>query len=197
MKHSSTHALFAYWDIQRGTRPAPERSDIDPAAIRHVLGDTFVLAVDFVGEHRFRLAGTKVCAMFCRELKGESFAALWSEAGRKSIRDLLTIVADESIGMVAGATARAKDGPEMELELLLLPLARRGHARVRALGVLAPITIPYWMGAYPIVELSLGALRHFGPEVEIAATPRIVPVPEGSRVRHGFVVYDGGREPTA
>ncbi len=195
MKHSSTHALFAYWDIQRGSRLAPERSDIDPAAIRHVLGDTFVLAVDFVDEHRFRLAGTKVCALFCRELKGESFTMLWGETSRQPIRDLLAIVADESVGVVAGVTGRSGDGPEIELELLLLPLARRGHARLRALGVLAPTAIPYWMGARPVLELTLGALRHIGPEVAAAAAPRILAAPEGSRMRHGFVVYDGGREP--
>ena len=197
MKHSSTNALFAYWDVQRGTRMAPERSDIDPAAIRHVLGDTFVLAVDFVDEHRFRLAGTKVCALFCRELKGCSFTGLWSAASRPSICNLLAIVADESVGMVAGATGRAKDGPDIELELLLLPLAHRGHARVRALGVLAPITIPYWMGVSPIVELTLGSLRHVGPEVETPAAQRGIPAQDGGRLRHGFVVYDGGRGPVA
>jgi hypothetical protein len=195
MKHPSTQSLFAYWDVQRGARLAPERSDIDPAAIRHVLGDTFVLAVDFVEEHRFRLAGTKVCAMFCRELKGEPFTQMWTEKSRVSIRNLLTIVADEAIGVVAGATGRAQDGERMELEMMLLPLARRGHARVRALGVLAPLSIPYWMGATPLVDLELGALRHVGPEVETTDAPRILPSLEGARFRHGFVVYDGGKEP--
>lgn len=194
MKHASTQSLFAYWDVQRGERLAPERSDIDPGAIRHVLGDTFVLAVDFVEEHRFRLAGTKVCALFCRELKDVSFTQLWNEKSRAPIGDLLTIVSEESIGVVAGATGHAQDGSDMELELLLLPLARRGHARVRALGVLAPLAIPYWMGTNPIVELELGALRHVGPEVEITDAPRIMASPESAKVRHGFVVYDGGRE---
>ena len=58
MKHASTRALFEYWNEKRGNRPAPEREDIDPIAIRHALGDTFMLAADFVNEQRFRLAGT-------------------------------------------------------------------------------------------------------------------------------------------
>ncbi len=78
MKHASTRALYGYWNERRGNRPAPERAEIDPAAIRHALGDTFMLAADFVDELRFRLAGTRVCALFCREIKGEAFSALWS-----------------------------------------------------------------------------------------------------------------------
>ena len=78
-----------------GTARRPSAADIDPAAIRHALGDTFMLAADFVDQLRFRLAGTRVCALFCREIKGEAFAALWSENSRKSIDDLLAIVTDE------------------------------------------------------------------------------------------------------
>ena len=79
MKHPSTRAVFEYWNKKRGSRPAPERADIDPTEIRHALSDTFMLAADFVDQLRFRLAGTRVCALFGREIKGEAFAALWSE----------------------------------------------------------------------------------------------------------------------
>jgi len=51
MKHDSTRTVFDYWTERRGDRPAPERSEIDPGAIRHALGDTFMLAADFVGQH--------------------------------------------------------------------------------------------------------------------------------------------------
>ena len=156
MKHPSTQALFAYWNERRGNRPAPERAEIDPAAIRHVLGDTFMLAADFVDELRFRLAGTRVCALFCREIKGEAFSAQWSEDSGKRIEELLSIVTKEATGAVAGLTGRTADGTEVDLEILLLPLAHIGHARIRALGVLAPLVPPYWLGEKPVVELELG-----------------------------------------
>ncbi|HEY4983034.1 MAG TPA: PAS domain-containing protein [Pseudolabrys sp.] len=194
MKHPSTRALFDYWNERRGNRPAPERADIDPAAIRHALGDTFMLAADFVDELRFRLAGTRVCALFCREIKGEAFPALWSEESRKGIEDLLTIVTNETLGAVAGLTGRTADGSEADLEILLLPLAHLGHARIRALGVLAPIVPPYWLGEKPLVELELGTLRHLGADLESFGAPHFAPSPEGGRLRHGFVVYSGGRE---
>lgn len=92
MKHPSTRALYAYWNEKRGSRAAPDRADIDPAAIRHALGDTFMLATDFVDQLRFRLADTRVCALFCREIKGEAFAELWSEYSRDKIEAVMSIV---------------------------------------------------------------------------------------------------------
>ena len=80
MKHQSTQALFNYWTRKRGRRRAPARSDIDPADIRRILADTFILTADFVNDIRVRLAGTRVCALFAREIKGEAFEDLWSEA---------------------------------------------------------------------------------------------------------------------
>ncbi len=119
---------------------------------------------------------------------------LWSETSRKAIDDLLAIVTDETTGAVAGLTGRTDDGAETDLELLLLPLAHIGHARIRALGVLAPTIPPYWIGDKPVVELTLGTLRHIGADADSRIAPRLVPATDGGRVRHGFVVYSGGRE---
>ncbi|MGA9280469.1 MAG: PAS domain-containing protein [Pseudolabrys sp.] len=135
MKHQSTRALYDYWTTKRGRRRAPARSDIDPADIRRILADTFILTADFVNDIRVRLAGTRVCALFAREIKGEAFEDLWSEPGREQMHGLLTAVIDENAGAVAGVLARTEQGAEIELELLLLPLAFDSRTRVRALGV--------------------------------------------------------------
>ena len=83
MKHPSNRELFDYWNERRGNRLAPERADIEPSAIRQVLGDTFVLATDDgIGYYPFRLAGTRLCALFGRELKGESFLSFGSAPAR-------------------------------------------------------------------------------------------------------------------
>jgi hypothetical protein len=212
MKHVSTRALFNYWDKQRGGRPAPARADIDPIGLRRELGDVFMLAADFVDTLRFRLAGTRVCALFGREVKGEAFPALWDERSRTTIEQVLSVLNNERIGAVAGLTGRAADGAAVDLEMILLPLAHAGHARIRAIGALVPLAPPYWLGEKPVTELRLGALRHVGPDSErldarhftlapaqqpdIMAEPQeILPAPSAKRLRHGFVVYSGGREP--
>ena len=122
MKHAASRELYAYWEEKRGTRPAPERADIEPGAIRGALSDAFILALDRSAGHPVRLAGTRVCALFGRELKGESFLGLWTTASRPTMADLLAILADECIGTVAGVTAQNRTGEPIDLELLLLPL---------------------------------------------------------------------------
>lgn len=211
MKHISSQAVYTYWNEKRGSRPAPERGDIDPADIRRALGDTVMLAADFVDRWRFRLAGTRVCALFDREIKGEALTALWREEDQNTIETLAVTLTQEQVGAVMGLTGLAADGATVDLEMLLLPLAHAGHARIRALGVLAPLSAPFWLGSKPVVELHLTALRHVGPEVEAfahapALAPAQHPAPgpavagpalalrDGGRMRRGLVIYSGGRE---
>lgn len=194
MKTAPARRLFAYWNERRGSRLAPERGDIEPGAIRGILGDSFIITFDAAGEHPFRLAGTRVCALFGRELKGEPFVQHWNEASRKLVADLVAIVADESVAVVAGVTAHTAEGSRTDLELLLLPLYHRGKTHVRLIGVLAPLAVPYWLGTEHVVALSLGPIRHLGPAVETIAAPRLVKGGAVGRVRRGLTVYDGGRE---
>ena len=191
MKHASSALVLDYWNDRRRHRAAPERGDIDPGEIRQALGDTFMLAADFVDELRFRLAGTRVCALFGREIKGESFTAMFNEDSRRQIDELIAVVNNEAVGAIAGLLATTADGAETDVEMLLLPRAHTGQARIRAIGVLAPLSPPYWLGEKPVVDMSLRTLRHLGDDSGDA--PRVVSG-LGSRVRHGFVVYRGGRE---
>jgi hypothetical protein len=193
MKHASTRAVFTYWNERRGNRPAPGRGDIDPVGIRHALGDTFMLSADFVDQLRFRLAGTRICALFCREIKGEILSDLWAEKSRKAIEDILSIVTTETAGAVTGLTGHAEDGATADLEMLLLPLARTGHARTGVLGVLAPTTPTYWIGEKPVVEIELNTVRHLGPQLDNDTAPRFAAPASSGELRHGFTVYSGGR----
>ena len=138
MKHPSNRDLYAYWNERRGSRLAPERADIEPNAIRQVLGDTFVLAADGIGHHPFRLAGTRLCALFGRELKSESFIKLWERSGQTAMRELLAVVMEEKTGVVASVTGSTADDSilAVNLELLLLPLSHQSKAEARVLGAL-------------------------------------------------------------
>jgi len=193
VKHKSTRVIYDHWNRQRGQRSAPTRSEIDPAALRHELGDTFMLAADFIDGIRFRLAGTRVCALFGREIKGEEFNALWSDASRARIANIANAAVNETIGTVAGVTGRTEKRAATELELLLLPINHDGRTRIRALGSLAALAPPYWLGEEPIVELELQTLRHVGAAQTDIAGPQFRSG-MGRRMRHGFLVYNGGRE---
>ena len=189
MKHAASRELYAYWEKRRGTRPAPERAEIEPGAIRGALSDAFILALDRNNGHPVRLAGTRVCALFGREIKGESFLDLWAAPSRPTVDSLLSILADECTGTVAGVTAQSAHGESIELELLLLPLGIRRPIFARAIGVLAPLNIPPWLGATPIGALTLGGRRHIGAELDKRLRPHFM-APRG---RRGLLVYNGGR----
>lgn len=189
MKHAASRELHAYWQDRRGKRAAPERADIEPGAIRQVLSDAFILALDGGAGHPFRLAGTRVCALFARELKGEPFIGLWAAASQPTISDLLAILDDERVGTVAGVTAQNADGEPVDLELLLLPLSASRPSLARSIGILAPLRIPQWLGSSPIGALTLGSRRHVGAPVETRLLPRFM----APRRRH-LVVYEGGRD---
>ena len=217
MKHPSSRELFAYWNAQRGSRRVPDRSDIEPGAIRSVLGDTFILDADASAGHPFRLAGTRVCALFCRELKGEAFASLWTQVGRSELQSRIGIVAEESAGLVASVAARNTENATLHLELLLLPLASRNQPRARIIGMLIPMEVPYWLGVSPVIGLTLTSFRHLDPELERAAPhfmsgamadacaaslPNNVPSARSAaplrsisllRQQPGLRVYEGGR----
>ena len=190
MKHAASRALHAYWEVLRGRRPAPQRAEIEPGAIRHVLSKTFIVTLDRSTGYPFRLAGTRVCALFGRELKGESFLSLWDDASRQTVRDLLVILTSETVGTVAGVTAKSTSGEPLDLELLLLPLSAPRPMLARTIGVLAPMRIPEWIGVRPIRDLTLGSRRHVGVGAEKRLLPQFLTPWSG---RRGLVVYEGGR----
>src|SRR5271155_2213803 len=113
MKHPSSRAFFAYWDGKRADARAPDRSEIEPGAVRELLGDIFVLSYDAEAGYPFRVAGTRVCALLGRDLE-----------------DNIAVVAEELLGAVAGITATSQDGSPAHLELLLLPFHPRAHTPI-------------------------------------------------------------------
>jgi hypothetical protein len=193
MKHASSRQVFECWNAQRGDRIAPERGDIEPGPIRRALGDTFILGQDAQGIHRFRLAGTRTCALFCRELKASDFVTLWAGIERPKMLELISAAAEESVGFVAGASGRNAAGAAVSLELLLLPLRRRNESRGRLLGVLAPLVPPYWLGSMPIEAMTCGTIRYLGADSGLVLAPRLVPGTDEGRLRHGLTIYEGGR----
>lgn len=159
MRQAVSRELFEYWDRLRAGRVAPERAQIDPAQIRGVLADTFLLEVDPERSFPIRLSGARTSALFGRELKGSRFLHLWSEKDRVAVTQMLAGLIDEPAPVVAGVTASPAGRASLDLELLLLPLRHHGKPHARILGSLAPVHIPSWFGLIPAESLGLNSLR--------------------------------------
>ncbi len=164
MKHAATRELYDYWQRLRGNRPAPDRSEIEPSDIRRILGDTFILEASSRNEYRFRLAGTRVCALYGRELKGRDFMSLWTGKDRDAVATLLAAVSQDAAAAVFGADGRSAHDRTLPCELLLLPIRQKGEGWTRILGSLAPMDDPYWIGIHPIMSQSVTSLRLIWPD---------------------------------
>jgi hypothetical protein len=164
MKHASTKALYAYWDQLRAGRSAPDRNDLDPGAIRALLGDVFLLELGGKDRHVVRLAGTRICTLLGRELKARPFAQAFAAEDWPDLFTLLDGVAGAAIPVVAGIVGETKDGRTIDLELLVLPLRHRGRTQSRLLGSLVAGDWPYWAGSHPLTRLRLVSIRYLTPE---------------------------------
>ena len=185
MKHPSSREFFAYWDAKRDGARAPERSEIEPGAVRELLGDIFVLSYDAPKGYPFRVAGTRVCALLGRDLKDLSFSAMFAAESRREIEDVLTYVAEEMLAAVAGLTATSEDGRTAHLELLLLPFNARAHAPISLTGLLAPFESEHGV----LRDLQLTSWRYLGDQPQ-KLVPRAL---RKLKIARGFMVYEGLR----
>jgi len=185
MKHPASREFFAYWDGKRGDARAPDRSEIDPNAVRGLLGDVFVLSCDAKAGYPFRVAGTRVCALLGRDVKDRSFPALFDTGSRGEIAEIIAAVADEMLPVIAGLTATSQHGALTHLELLLLPFNTRAHAPISLTGMLAPFDTDGGV----LGELTLSSWRYIHPP-QPALVPRAL---RKLRIARGFMVYEGLR----
>jgi hypothetical protein len=182
MKHPSSREFFAYWDHARGEALAPDRSDIEPGAVRALLGDVFVLSYAAETGHAFRVAGTRVCALLGRDLKDQSFSALFAPACRTEVDDIIAAVAEETVPAIAGLTATSRAGERTHLELLLLPFHTRAHAPISLTGLLAR----FEDNGDLVGDLTLTSWRYLHPPKKLV--PRLV---RKLALARGLMVYEG------
>ncbi len=185
MRSKTTIEVYAYWDELRGHRDVPARGQIEPADIRHILPDLFILEKTPRGEIRFRLAGTRICALFARELRGTRFDALWLGEQTTRLERIASDVMARKAPVVLTAAAIAGTADDLPTELVLLPLKSPDGSVDRIIGALAPLSRPHWLGATPVNFLDLGGIRVLDvektspflqnrPEIPLPANPRSV-----------------------
>jgi hypothetical protein len=163
MKHATSRELFDYWNRVRDGAPAPQRGDIEPSDIRRILADTFILECADREHYPIRLAGTRICGLLCREIKGDDFRSLWRSADQDAIATLGTAISSDAAAAVVTVGADTDRGRTLAAEVLMLPLRSGGRANDRIFGSFAPFERPYWVGTEPISTLTIVSLRPFGP----------------------------------
>jgi hypothetical protein len=206
MKHGASRELYEYWVRLRGTERAPQRSAVEPSDLRRVLADTFILEVAGRDRYDVRLAGTRVWAIYCREIKGSNVLDLFAGEDRSAMATLGAAVAEDGAAAVVTISATTARGNETACEMMLLPL-RHGSAAPfdRILGSIAALERPYWLGTEPVVRQTITSLRLIWPDDgpaflrrrtdrPVAGGATVTPLTAAKSRRHGHLyVVDGGK----
>lgn len=179
MKHDYSRQVYDYWRSLLGHRLAPSRSEIDPGQIRSALGNTFILDIETPGEEFFRLAGTRMCALYKKELKNKSFSRIWGGDEYDAVRDVFDSLRNECARGLITSDVRAVEplkhpfhkGLSMEVETILLPLSGGEGFVTRCIGCHVPLESPYWLGVKDVLP---GGIKH------------VQPIPDDKSVISGF-----------
>lgn len=190
MRQKGSIALFQYWNRIRDGRLAPTREDVEPAAIKTLLADIFMLEVNGRGQITFRLAGTRLCATYGQELKGCSFASLWRGSDHQMVTRLLSSVFIDRSVIVIEFHGFSKNNNSNGFEMLLLPLDSKGDG-ARCLGVVTACRRAYWLGTEPVIDANVDSVR----TVSLDCDPVSVKEADRSTQRHRTTGRDATSPP--
>jgi hypothetical protein len=158
MRLRATIDIFEYWNRIRGTELAPLRSQIEPREVRHILANLFMLEKTEAGRIVFRLAGTKICDLFGRDLGGCGLSELWAH-GQEDIESTAAGIMDHGIPALLNATGYSTAGHRATFEIILLPLRSTEGSNDKLLGAIAPATAASWLEVVPLQFLALDRSR--------------------------------------
>lgn len=190
--HPGSRALFRYWEAIRGERTAPVRGDIDLKSIKEYVPWLFILDRHAVRQsYSWRLAGTRLCQLWRRNLTGKDFFADWSRFERESALRLLDSVTGAHQPIVMRFRLQTSLGHSIGAELVGLPAIARDGRTTQIFGSIMPFRDIDNLGYDRLTGLELSGARVIWTE-PIPATPAPF---TGAHARPfaTFQVIDGGR----
>ena len=171
MKNRSTIAIFSEWQRlalgQSGSLRAPQRESIQPRKLGRHLSDLFFLEEDQNGELIFRLAGTRICALFGRELKTTRFLSLWPERNRPALNELARNINSHLVPALSQNDGISLSGRSLSFEMLLAPLESGEDGRLNLLGSISVLNDVAWAGADPLVLGNLNRIEPLAPDLVV------------------------------
>lgn len=204
MKQLTTRIVYDYWNDVRGERLAPTRFEIEPSRMSTILSETFILERSVHGGFPFRLAGTRICEQFGRELRGTDFLSLVGSDYR-AIASALAVVTRAGAALQLEIEAETDDSRTVQFEVLILPLLHPANEVTRYLGTASAVDPEPWLGTIPLERSWLIAHELIWPDGhrdlfagELDRQPLFAPELAAARIvrsaRRQFRVLDGGRK---
>jgi hypothetical protein len=194
--HPGSRYLFRQWEMLRAERACPTREDFDFGQLKTIMPDMIVVDRDYLrSSFKFRLAGTRVCALFNRNLTGNNVLDGWDsfEADLMS-RHLMTVINQQQPAVIRMRLTTDRS-QIVAAEMLALPVQMRDSHRIQMIGGLFPFRAASTLGHTEISTQELVSARVIWTEHQMAlerAAPQqnLRPLPDALRK---FTLIDGGK----
>ena len=124
MRQSAATAILSYWhSIVPEDGGAPAHASVAPRALKSHLPDLFIIERMDRAVFSFKLAGTRMCARYGRELRDHDFIRLWPSVQHGEVLAQLTQALQSATPVVLKGAAATLDGDVVPFSILLMPVA--------------------------------------------------------------------------
>lgn len=131
------HEIRRYWNLLRGGRAVPARSDVDPRGFSSAIENAFILERIAPGAARIRLAGRHLIDLMGMEVRGMPICAFLNPSSRGRLSDVLeSVFKAPQIAELRLASPAGYARPALKGQMLLMPLRSDLGDVTRALGCL-------------------------------------------------------------
>jgi hypothetical protein len=139
MRQAAAQTILSYWQaIAPEAGGAPAHATVEPRALKGLLPDLFVIERHDRAVFAFRLAGTRLCARYGRELRDHDFVRLWPASQQGEILTQLNHCLQSARPVVLQGAAATLDGKAVAFEIVLMPLTDGEGRATRILGAMLP-----------------------------------------------------------
>ncbi|MGI9422226.1 MAG: PAS domain-containing protein [Hyphomicrobiaceae bacterium] len=205
MQQPSCKILYDYWQSLRAGQIVPRRMDLDPTRISAILPNTLLLERTDHDRLTIRLAGTRLCELFGRELRGHDFRRLWTASDQRLLQHHIALGAASGEGIEISVQTQTSAAASFMTELVLLPLTDNQNVITRWVGAWDMDVAHHWSPGDHLTGFKICSCKAINDA--FAAVPRTVDqrhaeaapmfvLPAADRFvrqRHRyFRVYDGG-----
>ncbi len=194
--HPGSRQLFRHWEMLRAERPCPTREEFDLAALKQIMPDMVVIERDFLrNSFKFRLAGTRVGALFQQTLTATNVMMGWDEFEVDVIsRHLLTVINQQQPAVIRMRLTTDRS-QEIAAELLGLPVQMCNSHRIQIIGGVFPFRAAKTLGHTAVTRRQLVSARVIWTEHQ-APLLRLQPdinQPQLRQTVRSFQLIDGGK----
>jgi hypothetical protein len=193
--HPGSRQLFRHWEMLRAERPCPTREEFSLVSIKEIVPDLLIIDRDHLRNTlKYRLSGTRVCALFNRNLTNSSVFEGWDAFESDVISRHLMTVLNQLQPAVLRMRLTTDRGQVVAAELLALPVQMRGSQRIQIIAGLFPFRGAQTLGHSAIISREMASARviwteHHEPLARVS--PDVAP-PIRNAMR-AFRLIEGGK----